>query len=143
MTRWRPVAYVAVRDDEQRSRITAALRDLGWSVQGARTGFHLIDALADLILGNAPWLQVGLVIVDDALPGCRGSSIASGLRELGIDVPVAVIGPDGDAARALALARSLVDDHGALETTDEDDPGATVVDRGARGALELVTGRGA
>jgi DNA-binding response OmpR family regulator len=103
MTRWRPVAYVAVRDDHRRASIAAALREQGWAVLEARTGFHLVQALSGLILGDTPWLRVGLVVVDDALPGCRGSSIARGLRELGIDVPVRVIGPGSDPADIASL----------------------------------------
>jgi hypothetical protein len=163
MTRWRPVAHVALRDDALRAAVVAALHDAGWAVVEARTGYHLVRALSGLILGDKPWLQVGMVVVDDALPGCRGSAIARGLRELAIDVPLAIIAPAGDPEIArlddpdrrvhvldpalatigvTAIARaSVVDDDGALEAADRDDAGAAVGDRGARGALELVGGR--
>lgn len=63
------------------------------------TGFHLLADLAGSILGDDP-KPVDLVVVEDRLPGCRGTSIAQGLQELGIDIPVKVI--DDDQAWPLA-----------------------------------------
>jgi hypothetical protein len=94
MMAWRPVAYLAIRDDAMRTRLEAVLRQTGWTTISAPTGVDLVHALSGLILGDESRVDVGLVVVDEALPGCRGSTIAAGLRDLGIVVPVAIIAPD-------------------------------------------------
>jgi hypothetical protein len=88
-----PTCYTAIRDEAIRGEIARSLTRLGWRVIDRPTGFHLVQELADVILEQAPKPAVGLVVVDEPSPGCRGSSIARGLRELGIEVPVAVIAP--------------------------------------------------
>lgn len=90
----RPVCYAAICDGATRDRLQAELERLGWRVVLVPTGFHLIDALSSAILGDGPPPAVGLVVVEDPLPGLRGSTIARGLRELGIDTPVALIAAD-------------------------------------------------
>jgi DNA-binding response OmpR family regulator len=91
MANGRPVAYLAVRDDVHGRAIGTMLRDRGWAVREARDGLDLVGELSGLILGDAPSSEVDLIVVDDALPGCRGRSIERGLRDLGIDVPVWVL----------------------------------------------------
>src|SRR5262245_5312993 len=94
--RSRPVAYVALADQALRAVIADTLELLGWAVIQPSTSFHLVEAMSGLILGVEPWERVALVVVDERSPGCRGSSIASGLRQLGIDVPVALVGRTAD-----------------------------------------------
>ncbi|HEU0033578.1 MAG TPA: hypothetical protein VFQ53_23260 [Kofleriaceae bacterium] len=55
------------------------------------TGFHLVQALAGLIDGDQPWLTPGLVVVDAIARGCAGTTIARGLRELGLAIPTVLI----------------------------------------------------
>jgi hypothetical protein len=88
-----PTCYTAIRDEAIRDQLARSLAKLGWRVVDRPTGFHLVQELADVILEQAPKPRVGLLVVDEPSPGCRGSSIARGLRELGIEVPVTVIAP--------------------------------------------------
>jgi hypothetical protein len=88
-----PTCYTAIRDATIRAQLARSLARLGWRVIERQTGYHLIEELADVILEKAPKPPIGLVVVDEPSPGCRGSSIARGLRELGIEVPVTVIAP--------------------------------------------------
>jgi hypothetical protein len=118
-----PTCYVAIRDDAVRALITESLSELGWNVIARPTGFHLVEQLADVILAPSGRRGIDLVVVEERSPGCRGSSIARGLRDLGIDVPVAliaelapkiasedrvyVIEPEWAAIAIPAIARSL------------------------------------
>ncbi len=88
-----PTCYTAIRDEAIRAELARSLAELGWRVVERRTGFHLVEELADVILERAPRPAIGMVVVDEPSPGCRGSSIARGLRDLGIEVPVTVIAP--------------------------------------------------
>ncbi len=98
---WRPVACVSVRDLALRDSIAATLRETGWAVLEQETGWNVVETLSGLILGDRPWLQIGLVVVDDHTPGCRGRTIERGLRELGIDVPVIVVADPDQALREI------------------------------------------
>lgn len=91
---WRPVGYVTVEDSRCRAQIVAALQRQGWAVVEPPTGFHLVQALADLIDGDRPWLRPGLIVVDAAARGCAGTTIARGLRELGLAIPVILVTSD-------------------------------------------------
>ncbi len=88
---WRPVAYVALRDETLRRRLSDALNGRGWTVVAAPTGYHLVGSMADILLGRHAWLRPGLVVVDALSPGCSGLTIARGLRDLGWTVPVVLI----------------------------------------------------
>lgn len=103
-----PTCYTAIRDEAIRAELARSLAELGWRVVERRSGFHLVEALADVILDRAPTPQIGMVIVDEPSPGCRGSSIARGLRELGIEVPVTVIAPPDLAPPAAPAERIYV-----------------------------------
>lgn len=104
----RPVCYAAIRDDATRDRLQTELERLGWRVVLAPSGFHLIDALSSAILGDGPPPPVGLVVVEDPLPGLRGSTIARGLRELGIDIPVALVAADPGSVPPLEDEHTVV-----------------------------------
>lgn len=88
-----PICYLAVSNEQARAQLAAELTDQGWRVIPKPTGFHLLADLSGAILGDQP-TPADLVIVEDRLPGCRGSSIAEGLRALGITIPVRVIDAD-------------------------------------------------
>jgi hypothetical protein len=47
------LGLVAVRDRDCRSHITKALRRLGWTVIEHASGFHVVRALSEVIIGNA------------------------------------------------------------------------------------------
>jgi hypothetical protein len=95
--RWRPVAYVAMLERGARQRIVSALERASWAVIPQPTGFHLIQAIAGVIDGHQPWLRPGLIVVDARSRGCAGTTIAAGLRDLGITIPIVLIAAPGDA----------------------------------------------
>ena len=88
-----PICYLAVSNAQARQRLADQLTQQGFRVVPKPTGFHLLADLSGAILGDQP-PPVDLVVVEDRLPGCRGSSIAQGLQELGIHIPVRVIEND-------------------------------------------------
>ena len=85
------LAYVSVRDAACRSEIVTALDRAGWSVMIEPTGFHVVEAVAGLILGDSPGPRPALIVVDAASAGCSGASIARGLRALGHEVPIVLV----------------------------------------------------
>lgn len=95
-TQWQPIAHVALEDAAGRAAIVHALQRRGWSVVEQPTGLHLIHAVSGLILGDRPWLRPGLIVADAAARGCSGLSIASGLRDLGVRIPVVVVARRAD-----------------------------------------------
>src|SRR4051812_34765107 len=86
------LGLVAVRDRDCRASITKQLRRLGWMVDEHVSGFHIIEALADVIIGDTVSPRPDLVVVDAISPGCWGVTIAAGFRDLGLAIPVLVIG---------------------------------------------------
>src|SRR4051812_15049002 len=90
MEPWRPIAYVALQDRITRTRICSVLERAGWVVFTEPTGFHLIGAIADVI-ENRAWLRPGLIVIDAHARGCAGTTIAAGLRDLGIVIPIVLI----------------------------------------------------
>jgi FixJ family two-component response regulator len=91
----RPVVQVAVADAGCRARIVDALHRQGWSVVEQRTGFHLLQAIADVIDGEQAPLPA-MLVVDAISRGCAGVTIAAGLRELGVRIPLVVVARAGD-----------------------------------------------
>lgn len=93
--RWRPIALVAMRDHAARQRITNVLEQSGWTALDKPTGFHLVEAISGVIDGHPSWLRPSLIVVDAWSPGCAGTTIAAGLRELGITIPIVLIAAPG------------------------------------------------
>jgi CheY-like chemotaxis protein len=87
------LGLVAVRDLDCRSTITTSLRRLGWSVVEYASGFHLVQAMSDVIGGGHGWPNPDLIVVDSISPGCSGLTIAAGFRDLGIEIPIILVGP--------------------------------------------------
>lgn len=95
-TRWRPVAYVALHDAATRRRLSEALRGDGWVVIDLPSGYHLVEDMADVLLGEHACLRPpDLVVVEAASPGCCGITIARGMRDLGWSVPVVLLRSSG------------------------------------------------
>jgi FixJ family two-component response regulator len=94
---WRPVAYVAMQDPAARQQIVNVLERARWAVIPQPSGFHLIQAIAGVIDGHQPWLRPGLIVVDARSRGCAGTTIAAGLRDLGITIPIVLIAARGEA----------------------------------------------
>jgi hypothetical protein len=94
---WRPVAYVAMQERAARQRIVDALERRGWAVIPQPSGFHLIQSIAGVIDGHRPWLRPGLIVVDARSRGCAGTTIAAGLRDLGIMIPIVLIAAPSEA----------------------------------------------
>ncbi|MBA2540095.1 MAG: response regulator [Deltaproteobacteria bacterium] len=95
--RWRPIAYTAIADRGQAKRIVDALHRQGYLVLEHATGFHLVASLADVIEGGRSslvWPQ--LIVADVRSPGRSGASIANGLRDLGIEIPIILISGEHD-----------------------------------------------
>jgi hypothetical protein len=99
-----PVAYVVVDDAACRARLVDALRRRGWCVIEKPTGFHLLQAIADVIEGHGAELP-GLLVVDAFARGCSGLSIAAGLHELGVQIPLVLVGRAGEPLRRLEPLR--------------------------------------
>jgi len=93
---WRPVAYVAMQDRAARQRLVNVLERAGWAVIPQPSGFHLIQAIAGVIDGQQPWLRPGLIVVDARSRGCAGTTIAAGLRDLGITIPIVLVAAPGE-----------------------------------------------
>lgn len=89
-------AHVSVGDADCRHRIVDALRRQGWTVTEQPTGFHLLQAIADVIDGQTDVLP-GLLVVDAYARGCSGVSIAAGLRKLGVSIPLVLVARPGDS----------------------------------------------
>jgi hypothetical protein len=104
----KPTCYTAIRNPALRAELAQALSRLGWRVVDRKTGYHLVSDLADVILGEAPRPEVDLVVIEEPAPGCRAETLAKGLRELGIDVPVTVIAPPDKAPPAAPERRIFV-----------------------------------
>jgi FixJ family two-component response regulator len=94
---WRPVAYVSMQERTARQRIVDVLARAGWAVIPQPSGFHLIQAIAGVIDGHQPWLRPGMIVVDARSRGCAGTTIAAGLRDLGITIPIVLIAAPGEA----------------------------------------------
>lgn len=88
---WRPVAYVAVRDPARRAEIADALHRQGWAAVEQPSGFHLLRSISEIIEGHRSWVRPGMIVVDAWSHGCSGVSIAAGLRELGVAIPIVLV----------------------------------------------------
>lgn len=94
---WRPVAHVTMQDAAARAAIVSALERSGWAVIVQPTGFHLIQAIAGVIDGHHAWRRPGLIVIDVRSRGCAGTTIAAGLRDLGIAIPIVLIAAPGES----------------------------------------------
>lgn len=89
---WRPVAYLAVRDQQLRSRLRDLLRRHGWAVVDSSVAQHLLQTLAGPLLRDEPWLRPGLVVLDPLAAGGSAHAMARELRALSRDMPILVLG---------------------------------------------------
>ena len=115
--RWRPIAYVSMQDNAARQRIVSVLERAGWAVIPQPSGFHLIQAIAGIIDGQQPWLRPGLIVVDARSRGCAGTTIAAGLRDLGIAIPIVLIAAAGETLPVSADKTLHISDSAAAERT--------------------------
>lgn len=90
-----PVVYVVVADPWRRARIATDLQPQGWTVIEHPTGCHVLAELADILEGNTAECPAK-IIIDKHAPGCTGTSIATGLAALGVNIPVELV--DGATA---------------------------------------------
>lgn len=93
----RPMAYLTMQDPAARTRIMGILERSGWAIIPQPTGFHLIQALAEVIEGQQSWLHPAMIVIDAWSRGCAGTTIAAGLRDLGITIPIVLIAAPGEA----------------------------------------------
>ncbi len=94
---WRPVAYVSIHDQAARDELLGVLERAHWAVLPQPTGFHLIQAIAGVIEDQETWLRPSLIVIDARSRGCLGTTIAAGLRDLGITIPIVLVAASGDA----------------------------------------------
>jgi CheY-like chemotaxis protein len=118
------IAYISMQDPDARAPLVAVLERAGWTVISEPTGFHLVSAISGVIEGDRNWLRPDLIIVDAWARGCAGTTIAAGLRELGITIPIVLV-----AARDQPLPLSP---DRTLRITEADNA-AQVVDEVVRG----------
>jgi FixJ family two-component response regulator len=114
---WRPVAHVSIQDRAARQPIVDLLERAGWAVVPHATGFHLLQAIAEVIDGPAPWRQPGLIVVDARARGCAGTTIAAGLRDLGITIPIVLVAAPGEALPVSPDQTLRIVDRGAAGRT--------------------------
>jgi hypothetical protein len=100
----RPVAYVTVQDAVARADIIGILEHQGWLVIMHPTGFHLLQAIADVIDRKQTWLDPMLIVIDEYARGCAGKTIAAGLRDLGITIPIVLVPWPGHSVPAEEIA---------------------------------------
>jgi CheY-like chemotaxis protein len=118
--RVRRVAYVAVQDRTARQRVVSVLERLGWAVIPQPSGFHLLQAIAGVIEGHQPWLHPDLIVVDARSRGCAGTTIAAGLRDLGLTIPIVLIAaPDEPVPVSPDRTLRIVDSASAEKTVTE------------------------
>jgi len=75
----------------------SVLERSGWTVVPQPTGFHLIQAISGVIEGHQTGLRPSLIVIDARARGCSGVTIAAGLRDLGITIPIVLVAAAGDA----------------------------------------------
>lgn len=94
----RPIVHIAVADAACRSQLMDALHRQGWNIVEKPTGFHLLQGIADAIDDDAPGpAQLpDLIVVDAISRGCAGVTIAAGLRDLGVRIPLVLVAKPGD-----------------------------------------------
>jgi hypothetical protein len=102
---WRPVAFVSLQSIDLRDHVRATLESAGWVVVEHATGFHIVRAIADLIDGRTVWRRPGLIVVDAWSRGCAGVSIATGLHDLGVEIPIVVVAAGAVMADARIQSR--------------------------------------
>ena len=103
------VGFIAVQDRVCRASITRSLRRLSWSVVAYASGYHLVEALADVIIGDVIGPRPDLIVVDAISAGCSGVTIAAGFRDLGLEIPMILIAPsEASDVTPDAYARSVI-----------------------------------
>ena len=88
---------------------------MGWAVITQPTGFHLIQAISGVIEGHRGWLQPGLIVIDAWSRGCAGTTIAAGLRDLGIAIPIVLVAAPGEALPVSSDAMLRIVDTASIE----------------------------
>ena len=117
---FRPIAYVTMHDPSVRAGIIETLERAGWAVIPQPTGFHLLQAIADVIEGKYTWLDPMLIVIDAYARGCAGTTIATGLRDLGIRIPIVLIKtPDQAPPLTSDEALRVVDSSNACDVVAE------------------------
>jgi hypothetical protein len=116
----RRVAYVTMHDASARADIVATLERAGWVVIPQPTGFHLLQAIADVVEAKYTWLDPMLIVIDAYARGCAGTTIAAGLRELGIEIPIVLVTRPGQPVPvATDEALRIVDSSSAADVVAE------------------------
>jgi CheY-like chemotaxis protein len=91
-----PLALTSIADVKERKRVRKLLRKRGCKVHELESGYHLVQAMSGVILGGAPD-PIQVIVCDAISAGCSGVTIAAGLRDLRLDIPVVLIWPTADA----------------------------------------------
>jgi FixJ family two-component response regulator len=106
-----------MQDRAARQQIVNVLERAGWAVIPQPSGFHLIQAIAGVIDGQQSWLRPGLIVVDARSRGCAGTTIAAGLRDLGITIPIVLIAAPGETLPVSSDQTLRIGDSASAEKT--------------------------
>jgi FixJ family two-component response regulator len=74
------------------------------------TGLHLIHAISGIILGDQASQRPGLIVADAVARGCMGASIARGLRDLDLRIPVVLIADPRNPAIPVTTDTAMIVD---------------------------------
>lgn len=135
----RDVAHICVADAMCHASIADVLHRRGWTVVEQPTGFHLLQAIADVI--DAPAGSSGevgtlprLLVVDAIARGLAGITIAAGLRDLGVRIPLVLVTRPGD--------RVPISDNGEIHVVSAASAPALVAELSHELATEKLAGGG-
>ena len=95
MDQFRRLAYVSLRDQAVKERVVSTLETAGWTSIDQPTGYHVLCSMADVIEGEQTWRRPALIVIDALARGCAGTTIALGLRDLGIAIPIVLVTAPG------------------------------------------------
>jgi hypothetical protein len=123
---WRPVAYVAMQERSAGHRIASVLERAGWVVLPQPSGFHLLQSIAGVIEGDPTWLRPGLIVIDAHARGCAGTTIAAGLRDLGITIPIVLVTGADEPRPVCSDATVRVVDRASAESVVADLAGCAI-----------------
>lgn len=104
---FRPTVYVALEDAAVRARVASVLENAGCVAIVEPTGFHVLRSISDLIDGARAWRRPRLIVMDAFARGCAGTTIALGLRDLGIRIPIVLACAAGQPRPAASADRLL------------------------------------
>lgn len=131
---WSGHALIVDADARARDHVVRVLSDYGWRVSAAPSGAEGLRILEDTV--------PDVVVCDLELPDMGGFAILRRVREVDDDVPVVVIGREGDMETLLSALRDGAFDHVTRAGPEEAlDPLVSAVERAANHFRKVVRTR--